>query len=192
MQADEIIHRPHEDSFKEIEIQDMSDGNNIIYIPRGSLKQDIAVPALNSVQIVAISERDIKFSQVIQFGKFVKWVSMIEFLMIFTYLILGLPFLLFLLILPILGYLSAKKIWKALGVVYLIYLISSVLLRIILIVAFRNLIFIVVGSIVVLFNLICIRYVIKFLKVTKELNDLERAELLILQNGVPLRREEND
>jgi hypothetical protein len=117
---------------------------------------------------------------------------MIEFLMIFTYLILGLPFLLFLLILPILGYLSAKKIWKALGVVYLIYLISSVLLRIILIVAFRNLIFIVVGSIVVLFNLICIRYVIKFLKVTKELNDLERAELLILQNGVPLRREEND
>lgn len=189
MNIDDMLHRQHEDSFKEIEIQDMSDGNNIIYIPRKSLKQDNAVPALSSVQIVAISDKDIKFSQVIQFGKFVKWVSIIEFLMIFTYLIIGLAFLLFLLVLPILGFMSVKKLWKSLGVVYLIYLIGSILLRIILIVAFGNLIFIVIGSIIVVFNLVCVRYVVKFLKVTKELNESERSELLILQNGVPSNRE---
>ena len=100
MNTEEIVYRNNEDSFKEIEIRDMADGRNIVYVPNEKVKQTdkIMIPTLNSVAIVAICERDVKFSQVIQFGKFLKWVSVIEFFMIFTYLILGLPFLLFLLI----------------------------------------------------------------------------------------------
>ena len=189
MNTDEIIYRNHEDSFKEIEIRDMADGRNIVYVPNEKFKQSdkVMTPSLNSVAIVAICERDVKFSQVIQFGKFVKWVSIIEFFIILTYLILGLAFLLILFIFPVLGFFAAKKIYKPLGVVYLMYLIASVIIRLILIVYFTNLAFIIVGSFIIVFNIICIRYLVKFLKVLKELSPEDRAELLVLQNGVPSR-----
>lgn len=190
MNTDEIIYRNHEDSFKEIEIRDMADGRNVVYVANDNVKQSdkVMTPSLNSVAIVAICERDVKFSQVIQFGKFVKWVSIIEFFMIFTYLILGLPFLLILLIFPIIGFFAAKKIYKPLGVVYLMYLLASVIVRLILMVYLMNLAFIIVGSFIIVFNSICIRYLVKFLKILKELSPEDRAELLVLQNGVPMRR----
>lgn len=190
MNTEELVYRNNEDSFKEIEIRDLADGKNIEYVPNGKPKNSEIVmsPTLNSVAIVAICERDVKFSQVIQFGKFLRWVSAIEFFTVFTYLILGLVFFLFLLVFPILGFFAAKKIYKPFGVVYLMYLIGSILLRIILMATFAYLPFIIVGSFAVVFNLICIRFLVRFLKIVKELSPEDRAELLILQNGVPARR----
>lgn len=190
MNTEDLAYRNNEDSFKEIEIRDMADGKHIEYVinEKAKTKELVISPTLNSVAIVAICERDVKFGQVIQFGKFLKWVSAIEFFTIFTYLILGLAFFLFLLVFPILGFFGARKIYKPFGVVYLMYLIGSVLLRIILMATFAYIPFIIIGCFAVVFNLICIRFLVRFLKVVKDLSPEEREELLILQNGVPARR----
>ena len=114
--------------------------------------------------------------------------SVIEFFLIFTYIIVGALFLLVLLFIPVLGFIAGKKLNKCLTIFYLGYLMLSILVRIILIVAYKNVIFIVIGTLVIVSNLIAIRYLIKFLSLLKSLTDQEKTELLILQNGVPSRK----
>lgn len=192
MISEEIIQKRSEDSFQEIEIQENSRENRVGYFqpdnynPKSSnFPNDPMVPY--TAEIIPISERDVKFNQVIHFGRFFKWVCVIEFLMIFTYLIIGAIFLLVLLFTPVLGFIGAKKLNRCLSVFYLGYVLLSILLRLILVVAYGNIAFIVVGSLVIVSNLVGIRYVISFIKVLRMLNFQEKKELLILQNGVPNR-----
>ncbi|OMJ92931.1 hypothetical protein SteCoe_4140 [Stentor coeruleus] len=196
MNTEEMFQKPNEESFKEIIIQDNSESKNIIYIPNNNfsckpIQGDQAIDP-QTTSIIPICERDLKFTQVIHFAKFMKWMSLLEFLMVFTYIIPGTIFLLVLLFVPVLGFIAAKKLHKCLGITYLVYLMLSILLRVILMVATGNLIFIIVGTLIIVSNLIAIRYLVKLLKIIKSLSDLEKRELLILQNGIPMRKPEND
>ena len=73
----------------------------------------------------------------------------------------------------------------------MIYLILSILLRITLMVAIWDIVFIVVGTFIIVSNVIAIRFLTKFLNLLKKLEEHERSELLILQNGIPNRKSED-
>ena len=71
MNTEEIFHKHNEDSFREIEIQDHSDGNNIIYVPNSSFSpKSGAQPDMSKDSylnnIIPICERDIKFCSRVQ------------------------------------------------------------------------------------------------------------------------------
>lgn len=193
MNTEEAKEKHNPDSFQEIEIQDFSNRQSMVYIPNNAyFPASIQVPKdPQPTIIIPINDRDIKFNQIMHFAKFVRWVALLEFCMVFTYLIIGAVFLLSLLFIPFLGFLGGKKLNKCLSVFYLIYLILSVLLRIILMAAEGNVAFIVVGTFVLVSNLIAVRYLVKFVKMLKFLSPQERDELLILVNGASNKKMEN-
>lgn len=191
MISEEILHKHNADTFREIEIQDHTEKNSFFYSKSPFSPKAGSVPEVPDLKIIPISQKDIKFNQVIHFARYVKWFALFEFLMTFTYILITVLFLLALLICPVLGFFAGKNLNKCLGVFYLVYLILSVLLRIILIATFKNLSFIVVGTFVIVTNLAAIRYVSKFLNLLKIVSEEEKNDLLILQNGIPDRKNDD-
>ena len=128
--------------------------------------------------------RDVKFQIVLSQARVIKWIAVVETLFCILFIVSGLFFLIFLLILPILGYFAARRLSRRLMLAFMLYLILIIILRIILIAVVDNTFFRIIEVIMILINLGFLRYSIRFYRLLGTIDPQEKAELLILQNGV--------
>ncbi|CAG9319610.1 unnamed protein product [Blepharisma stoltei] len=189
----------HDEDFKEIEIEDQSSPSrpSLIYIPKSvssslnnNFQTNESAPRtpqqLSTPMIIPISERDLKFTQCIRYAKFIRIMSILESLFTFIFLIApdGMKFLMFLIIVPVIGFLAGRyyKIWLA--VTYLVYIVLLAIVRIILMAILYDALLTTLEVLVIVIDILVGRILWKFIAALRMLTESERRDLRILQNGV--------
>jgi len=154
------------------------------YPPPLNNGQPIQVVMEQAPGITPPNARDIRFQMVLSQARIIKWIAVVETLFCILFIVSGLFFLIFLLILPIMGYFAGRRLSRRLTIAFIVYLVLIIILRIILIAVINNTFFRIIEVIMILINLGFMRYSIRFYRLLGTLDPSERAELLILQNGV--------
>ena len=133
--------------------------------------------------VIPITQRDVKFQNVLRFSRFVKWMSIVDSVICLLF-IFGLFPLMILIFLPIMGFLSSQKLNRKLAIGYLVCLAVIAILRLLLAIFAYYWFFRILQILIIIFEIVVARYVLKFYSLLGTLTEQERQELLILQNGI--------
>lgn len=198
-----------EDEFKEIQLKDLSERNEdtpdlprVLNIPLPVYKighLGFAPQQLSSIanggllqpgpnghvsMVVTLNEREIRFGKVIRQAKGARWLAIANFLAVFLYLIALLYPCLVLLAFPALGYFAGRKLHRVLALCYLLYLLMTLLLRVVLIAIIHLPSFQGVQGALLLANVFEICFYVRFFRTLGTLTISEHEEILVQQNGV--------
>lgn len=144
----------------------------------------------NQPTVTNISPQDQKFNRILHFARFVRWMAVFDCIIIFLFILGGLIFLLILVPLPVMGFFAGRYLSRPLSVAYAAFIVIIIALRIAIMAIMDDIVFYILSVIVIMIELIILRYVIVFFRLLRGITLDERKQLLTIQNG-PMARQPN-
>lgn len=121
------------------------------------------------------------------YARGIRWMAIADCFIVLIYILILFFWLLILLPLPILGYYAGYYLNRGLAVAYLVFEVLMIALRVVFMILFPNIVFIVLSSIAIVFEVIIIGFIVRFIILVGELSpeELEDTKALIQERPRP-------
>lgn len=180
-----------QNSFQEVEIQEPENPNenSALKSPKNSHRGFEPMPHSSPVRlnlppsIKPISERNIRYHKILRTAGLLKFFSLVELFFVFLFLAAELYYMLFLVVFPVVGFVSARQLNRGMGFVYFVYILGVSMFRLFFILVSRNPYIVLTQLVMVTVEIIQLYFLSRFLKLASTLTPYEHSELLMLQNG---------